>query len=334
MKPLIINDKKVADGFPTYIIAEIGFNHGGDIDLATKMIEAASQARVDAVKFQTYRASELVLKNTEHFNTIKRGELSLRDHQHLVQIAHANGTAFISSPYDLNSVDILEKVNVPAYKVASMDLTNLPLLEYISTTGKPMIVSTGMSTLGEIAEAVETIKRVGNDQIILLHCVSKYPASPEHANLRTISLLKDTFGLPVGYSDHVLGNATVLASVALGACLIEKHFTTNKALPGPDHKISADPYEMAQLINDIRIIEKSLGKRNAFFDRPDRKEGKHFRRSLFARIDIPVGTVITEKMVKCVRPEKGLLPKYWNWVIGRTAKENIKKDQPITWDYL
>lgn len=334
MKQVIISEQTIGSQCPVYVIAEIGFNHEGDMDLAVRMIEAAATAGVDAVKFQTYRASSLVLESAEHFNVIRHGELSPADHRRLAQAARDNGVTFLSTPYSFESVDVLEQVNVPAYKVASMDLTHLPLLRYIAAAGKPMILSTGMATLREIAEAVETIQKAGNDQIILLHCISRYPTPPEAAHLRTIMLLKDTFGLPVGYSDHVLGNAAALAAVALGACLIEKHFTTDRSLPGPDHRISADPQEMAQLVRDIRIIERSLGERDALFDRPDREEARRFRRGLFARVDIPAGAVITEEMVKCVRPEEGLPPKYWHWVIGRKAKATIRKEQPLTWELL
>ena len=334
MGQISIGDRAVGEGHPTYVIAEIGFNHEGDMDLAVRMIEAAAEAGVDAVKFQTYRAADLVLESTEHFQTIRHGELSPDDHRRLVQAARASGVAFLSTPYGFESVDVLERVGVPAYKVASMDLTNLPLLRYIAATGKPMLVSTGMATIGEIAEAVETIQSAGNDQIVLLHCISEYPAAPEDAHLRSISLLQDAFGLPVGYSDHVLGNAVALAAVTLGACVVEKHFTTDKALPGPDHRISADPEEMAQLVRDIRAIERSLGDGRALLGRPDRGNAPLFRRGLFASMDIPAGTVITEEMVKCVRPQRGLPPRYLDWVIGRTARADIKKEQPLTWDLL
>ena len=334
MMQINIGGRTVGEGQPAYIVAEIGFNHEGDMDLAVRMIEAAAQAGVDAVKFQTYRAADLVLESVVHYNVIKHGELSLEDHRLLAQAARDNGVAFFSTPYGMESVDLLEQVGVPAYKVASMDLTNLPLLRHIAATGKPMIVSTGMATIGEISEAVETIRAAGNDQIILLHCISKYPTPPRDANLRIIPLLRETFGVPVGYSDHVLGNTIALAAVALGACVIEKHFTVDKTLPGPDHSISADPQEMAQLVQDVRTIEEGLGSREAIFRRPDREEAVRFRRGLFARVDIPAGTVITEEMVKCVRPERGLQPKYREWVIGRTAQVTIHKEEPLTWERL
>lgn len=334
MTDIRISKRVIGDGQPVYVVAEIGFNHEGDLNLAITMIEAAALAGVDAVKFQTYRASDLVLENSEHFHVIKHGELSLADHITLAKIAAQRGIAFFSTPYGMEAVDILEEVGVPAYKVASMDLTNLPLLRRIAATGKPVILSTGMASLEEITEAVDTIRGARNDQIVLLHCVSKYPPVPEEAHLRAIPALREAFGLPVGYSDHVLGNATALAAVALGACLIEKHFTTDKMLPGPDHKISADSREMAELVRDIRVIEQSLGGDASFFSRTDRAGARRFRRGLYARVDIPAGAVITEEMIKCVRPEAELFPKHWDWVVGRIARTEIKKDQPITRDLL
>lgn len=329
-----LDGRAVGERRPAYLVAEIGFNHGGDVGLATRMIGTAAGAGADAVKFQTYQASGLVLEGADHFGIIKGGELSLEDHQRLAQAARACGVAFLSTPFSRESVDILEKVNVPAYKVASMDVTNLPLLRYIGRTGKPILLSTGMATLGEIAEAIEAIAEVGNRHVILLHCISKYPADPGEIHLRTMERLRDAFGLPVGYSDHTLGNASALAAVALGACVIEKHFTTDKTLPGPDHKISADPQEMAALVREIRTVEQSLGERDAISRRPDRDAARLFRRGLFAKLDIPAGTVITEAMVKCVRPEQGLPPKCWDEVIGRTARADIKKDSPLTWDLV
>lgn len=334
MRYVQIGAKCVGAGNATYVIGEIGFNHEGDLRLGMKMIESAAGAGVDAVKFQTYQAASLVLESAEHFRVIKGGELSLEDHQRLAQAAQACGAAFLSTPFSRESVDILEKVNVPAYKVASMDVTNLPLLRYIGRTGKPVLLSTGMATLGEIAEAIEAVAQTGNRQVILLHCISKYPAVPDEIHLRTIQRLREAFGLPVGYSDHTLGNATALAAVALGACVIEKHFTTDKTLPGPDHKISADPKQIAALVREIRVVEQSLGDGDAISRRPDRDAARLFRRGLFAKVDIPAGTMITEAMIKCVRPEQGLPPKCWDLVIGRTAKADIKKESPITWDLV
>ncbi len=334
MDVIKIDRKEIGTNCPTYIISEIGFNHEGDVGLAMHMIEEAAKTGVDAVKFQTFKASDLVFESSEHFDLIKCGELSLCDHIKLVEVANDNNVEFLSTPFSMESVDVLEKIRVPAYKVASMDLTNLPLLKYIAAIGKPMFVSTGMATLREIAEAVETIKNVGNDNIVLLHCISKYPAVPEEACLRTIPLIKDSFGLPVGYSDHVQGNTTSIAAVVLGACVLEKHFTTDKDLPGPDHKISSDPCEMVKLVQDIRAVEECMGEALITLKRPDRKEASLFRRGLYSKMDISAGTTITPEMIKSVRPEKGLTPGHLEFVIGRIAKANIPKESPITFDVI
>ncbi len=334
MRHITINGKAIGPGAPTYIVAEIGFNHGGDVELAVRMIEAAAGAGVDAVKFQTYRASGLVLESSEHFDIIRDGELSLEAHERLADMARRCGVDFLSTPFGADCVDLLEKVGAPAYKVASMDLTNTPLLGKIAALGKPMIVSTGMATPGEIADAVETVLRSGNEQIVLLHCISKYPTLPGDANLRIISVLGELFDFPVGYSDHTVGNAAALAAVTLGARLIEKHFTISKDLPGPDHKISSSPSEMAQLVRDVRTVEASLGSREAIFNRPDRDNAALFRRGLFACVDIPKGTVLAEEMIRCVRPAAGLEPGDIGRVVGRKAGVDIGKDQPITWDDL
>ena len=329
-----IGNKEIGMGCPTYVIAEIGFNHEGDIGLAERMIKEAAAAGVEAVKFQTFKAEDLVSEKAEHFNVIKDYELSSDDHKKLAFVSQENGVTFLSTPFSEECVDMLEKVNVVAYKVSSMDITNLPLLKYIASTGKPMIMSTGMATIAEIVEAVDKVKEEGNNQIVLLHCISKYPVDAKEANLRNISYFKEIFGLPVGYSDHGVENITSYVAVSLGACLIEKHFTVDKTMPGPDHKISADPQEMIQLVQGIRAIEESMGKRFNTIERPDKKEATMFRRSLHSKVDIPKGTVINARMLKCVRPQNGLAPKYYNVVISRTAKVDIPKDTPISFDVI
>jgi sialic acid synthase SpsE len=229
---------------------------------------------------------------------------------------------------------MLEKVNVVAYKVSSMDITNLPLLKYIASTGKPMIMSTGMATIAEIVEAVDKVKEEGNNQIVLLHCISKYPVDAAEANLRNIPYFKETFDLPVGYSDHGVDSITSYVAVSLGACLIEKHFTIDKTMPGPDHKLSVNPLEMTQLVQGIRTIEQNIGKLFNTIERPDRKEATMFRRSIYSKVDIKKGSIINPEMIKCVRPGNGLPPKYLNIVLDRTANVDIPKDTPITFDVI
>mgnify|MGYP005845987103 CR=1 FL=1 len=330
MESYKIGSERIGFGQPTYIIAEIGFNHEGDIHLAIKMIEAAAEAGANAVKFQSYQAANLVLKTMEHYDLIKAGEMNTEDHGRLMKAAHQNGVAFLSTPYSVESMEMLDKMGVPAFKVASMDLTNLPFLRSIAQKDKPMIISTGLAILKEVADAVDIVNKAGNNQIVLLHCISKYPAVAEDANLRTIPMMCDAFDLPVGFSDHMLGNAVSLAAVSLGACAVEKHFTIDKNLPGPDHKISADKEELTQLVNSIREVEKSLGKPCLNEERPDRQWAKAFRRGVFAAVDIPAGTVITAEMLKSVRPETGVSPVFFDWIVGRTARVSISKETPIT----
>jgi N-acetylneuraminate synthase/N,N'-diacetyllegionaminate synthase len=329
MKDVRIAERPIGPGHGVYVIAEIGFNHGGDLVLAKKMIEAAAGAGADAVKFQTFKAAALVLESSEHFDVIKNAELSLEDHRQLARAAAAAGVHFLSTAFDEDSLDLLERVGVPAYKVASMDLDNLPFLERLAGLGKPILLSTGMATEEEIGEAVETIRACGNDRIIVLHCVSEYPTPLEDANLLTIPRLGEAFGLPTGYSDHVLGNAAAVAAAALGASVIEKHFTSDKSLPGPDHALSADPEEMAALVKTVREVETALGRPVADEDRPDRANAVAFRRGLHAAVDIPEGTVITKGMLKCVRPGGGLGPKDIGRILGRETKQDIAKEAPI-----
>ncbi len=329
-----IGDFEIGAGRPPYVIAEIGFNHEGDLDLALAMIDAAAEAGAQAAKFQTYRAANLVLDSVEHFNVIRHGELDREAHRRLADHAAARGIHFMSTPYDLDCVDLLIELGVPALKVASMDLTNHPLLAHAARTGLPLIVSTGMAIESEIEEAIGVMRSAGCDQIVLLHCMSKYPADPAHANLATIPHLARRFGLPVGWSDHVLGNEVAFAATALGACVIEKHFTTDKHLPGPDHRISADPAEMAALVAGSRAVCAALGTARADDDRPDRPESRLYRRGLFARRPIAAGETITPEMVACVRPEAILAPKDEGLVIGRRARVAIDKNQALGLELL
>lgn len=333
-KKVYIGNKPVGSGASSYIIAEIGFNHGGDVNLASRMIEAAAGAGVDAVKFQTFYASNLVLESMEHFRLIKDTELSAKDHELLADVARGSGVDFFSTPFCEKSAAMLENLNVPVFKVASMDITNIPLLRCIARFKKPMIVSTGMASIEEIAETLEVITQEGNNQIVLLHCISQYPAPAENTHLRIMMTLHDIFGVPVGFSDHSLGNALSLAAVALGASVIEKHFTLDKNLPGPDHAISADPLDMKQLVDAVRTIEKGLGDKQTLFCRPDRSETAVLRRGLYASRDIPAGAHITADMIKCVRPAKGLPPCFLETVIGRVARKTIPRETPITFDFI
>lgn len=345
MKKVKIGDRLVGDGEPCFIIAEAGVNHNGDIELAKRLIDVAKDAGADAVKFQTFKAENVVtrdapkadyqIKNTElnesQYDMIKKLELSEDEFRELYEYTREKEILFLSTPFDFESADFLDELGVPAFKVSSTDLTNLPFLEYLAEKGKPIILSTGMGTLGEIEEAINTIKNAGNEDIILLHCITSYPAKFESLNLRAIQTLKEAFKLPVGFSDHSLGIYAPIAAVALGAVVIEKHFTLDKNLPGPNHKASLNPEELKEMISAIRLIEKALGDG---IKRPTPEEieiRKVARRSIVARVNIPKGTIITEDMLTFKRPGIGLSPKCYNEIIGRRARRNIEVDELIYW---
>lgn len=313
-----------------FVVAEIGFNHGGNPQLAHTMLEAAASCGVNAVKFQTFRAAELVLDSAEHFNIIKDAELTEEEHRSLADAAARLRVAFLSTPFDRQSVELLDRVGVSAFKVASMDVTNLPLLRHVGTKGKPVLLSTGMASLVEIAQAIETLEQAGSGAVTLLHCISHYPTAPEETALQTISYLQTVFGKPVGWSDHTLGNAVSLAAVTLGATVIEKHFTSDKGLPGPDHALSADPSEMAALVKDIRTIEAALTASVEMVQRKDRAMASHFRRGVYAARDIEAGESLTEEMLLCVRPEAAFNPAQLPVLLGRIVRQRIGKNQAIT----
>lgn len=342
MKVKIAN-RLVGEGEPCFIVAEAGVNHNGDINLAKKLIDAATKAEADAVKFQTFKAENVVTKTAQkaeyqkkttrveesQFTMIKKLELEERDFKKLFDYAHRQGIIFLSSPFDKRSVDLLDELGVLAFKVASGEITNFPLLKYIARKKKPIILSTGMSTLGEIVEALEAIREMGAEEIILLHCISSYPAKVEDMNLKAMETLRDAFKLPVGLSDHSLGITIAIAAVALGACVIEKHFTLDKNLPGPDHRASLEPEELKQMVKAIRDIERAMGdgvKRPVKDEEENKKVG---RRSIVASVDIPQGTTITEEMLAIKRPGTGLEPQYVNMVIGRKTRKSIKANELV-----
>ena len=342
-----IVDKIIGDGEPCFIIAEAGVNHNGDIELAKELIDAARNAGADAVKFQTFKAEKVVTQSAEkaeyqkettekgsQYEMIKKLELTEEDFNDLADYAKKKNIVFLSSPFDKESVDLLDEINVPVFKVASGELTNFPLLTHIAKKEKPIILSTGMTTLGEVEEALNVIRSEGVNDIILLHCVSDYPAKMKDVNLRAMETLKRAFKLPVGFSDHTRGITVPIAAVALGACVMEKHFTLDKNLSGPDHKASLEPNELKEMVQAIRDVEKALGDG---IKRPTKNEGavkRVVRRSIVARVDIHDGTIITSDMIEVKRPGTGIEPKYMKLVVGKRAKINIKKDDLITWNEL
>ena len=343
MKTVNIANKLMGEGEPCFIIAEAGINHNGDVNLAKKLIDTAKDAGADAVKFQTFKAEEVVSKSAEkaryqkettgadesQLGMIKKLELTEKDFKELFAHAQKKGVIFLSSPFDRISVDLLDELGVQAFKIPSGEITNFPLLKHIARKKKTVILSTGMSTLGEVEEALEVIRNEGTEEMILLHCVSCYPAKVEDMNLKALETLRCAFRLPVGLSDHTLGITIPIAAVALGACVIEKHFTLNKNLPGPDHLASLEPEELKQMVKAIRDVEKSIGDGIKKPTQEEEENKKVARRSIVAKVDITKGAIITEKMLDIVRPGTGIEPRYLDVVIGRKAKEDIQSGELI-----
>ena len=348
MIKLKIAGRLVGDGEPCFIIAEAGVNHNGDINLARKLIDVAKEAGADAIKFQTFKAEEVVTRNAEkaayqrettpaeetHYDMIRKLELSGEAFTELFAYAQEKGMIFLSSPFDKGSADLLDELGVTAFKVGSGEITNFPLLKHIARKRKLIILSTGMATLPEIEAALETIKEGGSNDIILLHCVSSYPARVADMNLRTMQTLRDTFKLPVGLSDHSRGITIPAAAVALGSCLIEKHFTLDNSLPGPDHQASLEPDELKQMVIAIRDVEEAMGDGIKSPTVAEEAIKKVARRSIVARVDIPRGTVITGEMLGIKRPGTGLEPKYIDSLLGKRAGKDIKRGAFVMWNSL
>jgi len=347
MKELAIIDRKTGKGYPVYIIAEMSANHGQDFNKAVKIIEAAKEAGADAVKLQTYRPNTITIDcDNEYFRikgTMWEGKTLYELYNEaytpwewqpkLKQVADKLGLHLFSTPFDHTAVDFLEDMNVPAYKVASFEFVDLPLLRKIAKTGKPIIMSTGMASLAEIDEAVHTVRNAGAKQIALLKCTSAYPALAEEANLNTIPHLAQTFGVVAGISDHTLGNAVAVASVALGACIVEKHFTLSRKDPGPDSSFSMEPEQFKAMVKDIRTVEKALGK-VSYEITEKQKVSRVFRRSLFTVKDIEKGEAFDEDNVRSIRPGYGLHTRYLGAVLRSRAEKNIKKGTPLQWDLI
>ncbi|APG27351.1 N-acetylneuraminate synthase [Syntrophotalea acetylenivorans] len=339
-REIVIGNRPIGADHSCFIIAEAGVNHNGDLYLARGLIEAAQAAGADAVKFQTFTAERLVSANApkaayqmrstdvkeSQFTMIKRLELSPAHHHELLEYCHKLGILFLSSPFDEQSADFLDDLGLPAFKIPSGEVVNLPFLAHVARKGKPIILSTGMATLSEVEAAVETIRTAGNPPLVLLQCVSNYPADPRDVNLRAMKTLSRAFDVPVGYSDHVAGNEISFGAAALGACVIEKHFTLNRQLPGPDHQASLEPDDLCSLVAGIRAVESALGdgcKRPAV---SEKNTASVARKSLVAACDIEVGAVIEESMVAVKRPGTGLAPDLSNLVVGRTALVAIPRD--------
>ncbi len=335
-------------GSKTFIIAELSANHGHDIEIAKKTIKAAQQSGADAIKVQTYTADTLTIDCDNQYFKLDSGTIwdgrTLYDlykeaympwqwQKELMAYANSLGLIFFSTPFDKTAVDFLEELNVPAYKVASFEIMDIPLIEYIASKGKPIIMSTGVATLSDIEAAVAACKRIGNSQIILLKCTSAYPAKIEDANLNTMPNMRDTFGVEVGLSDHTLGITVPVVSVALGARVIEKHFILDKSIDGPDATFSLEPDQFKQMVDAVREAEKALGKID--YSMSKKKENSRLLgRSLFVVKDIKAGAVLTEDNVRSIRPGYGLAPKYTSDVLGKKAKLNISRGTPLSWELI
>ncbi len=339
-REITIGDRHIGPGHPTYIIAEVGANHNRDLTIAKTLIEKAADAGVDAVKFQTYRAENLYSKRApkfskdevDPFDLIKANELPREWHQVLFDYAAERHVHFLSSPFDAEAVDDLDRVGVPAFKVASFELIDLGLLRHIARKHKPIILSVGLATLGEIEDALEVIRAQGNDDISLLHCASLYPSPPDVVNLNAIQTLSKAFQVPVGFSDHTLGIHVAVAAVAKGACIIEKHFTLDKTMKGPDHSFAVEPQELKQLVSNIRDVETAMGTGIKVRSTAEQEMYEKGRRSIIAARDIQKGTTIERSWLVVKRPGYGIKPKYLDLVVGRAAKRDIKADEWITWD--
>ena len=326
-----------------FIIAEIGVNHGGSLDLAFQLIDEAKKSGADAVKFQTFKATSLVSKRTpkvgyqmsntdineSQFDMIKSLELKHEDHEPLINYCRSKNIKFISTPYDIESAVFLSELGVTVFKTASADIVDLPLHEFLASTHKHIIISTGMASLGEIEEVLSIYKREKNFNVSLLHCVSNYPCSYQSLNLNVLKTLKNAFELPVGFSDHSVGPYPAVASVALGATIIEKHFTLDKEMEGPDHKASNTPEEFSILVEAIRIAEASLGSKVKSVQSEEVEMLKISRKSLFLAKNIKKGNIINKSDLTLKRPGDGLYANLIPLIIGREASKDLKKNEML-----
>jgi pseudaminic acid synthase len=345
MKSITINNRVIGPGHPAYIIAEMSANHNRNFEKAVRIIETAKETGADAIKFQTYRPDTITMdcdnecfrvKGTHWegrtlYNLYQEAFTPWEWQPRLKEIADKLGLDCFSTPFDLTAVEFLERMDVSAYKVASFENVDLPLLRTIASTGKPLIISTGMATLGEIEEAVNTVREAGGVGLALLKCTSAYPAPPEEMNLRTIPHLAQAFGVPAGLSDHTLGSAVPVAAVSLGACIIEKHLTLSRDDPGPDSMFSMEPHEFREMVKAVRIVEKALGK-VSYEATENERASRVLRRSLFVVRDMQAGEPFTEKNIRSIRPGHGLHTRYLDDVLDGRASRALKKGTPLTWD--
>lgn len=343
-----INRRHIGPGYPVYIIAEVSANHHQDFGEAVRLVKAAKESGADAVKLQTYTPDTITIQCDAADFQIGGGTLwdgrTLYDlyreaympwewQPELKKVADEMGLTLFSTPFDKTAVDFLEQMDVPAYKIASFEVVDIPLIEYIASKGKPLIMSTGMATQEEIAEAVQSARGAGASEIALLKCTSAYPAPPGEINLRTIPDMADRFGLPVGLSDHTLGIAVPVVAVAQGACIIEKHFTLSRVVAGADSAFSLEPAEFRAMVEAVRTAEQALGQ-VCYEVSGSEAKSRVFRRSLFVVRDIKAGEVFTQENVRCIRPGGGLHPRHLKDVLGHRALKDIDRGTPLVWSLL
>ena len=346
-KKIQINGRDIGIDFPPYIIAELSANHNGCLETALKIIEQAKLCGADAIKLQTYKADTITLdsRNEEFmihgglwdgqslYELYEKAHMPWEWHKPLFEYARKLDITLFSSPFDNTAVDLLEDLNAPAYKIASFEAVDLPLIKYVASTGKPMIISTGMANKEEIAEAVQAAYDGGCKELAILHCVSGYPAPAEDYNLRTIQDMSASFNIPVGLSDHTLDNTTAIASVVLGACIIEKHFTLDRKGGGPDDSFSLEPQDLKQLCVGAKTAWQALGQVD--YGRKSSEQGNaQFRRSLYFVKEMKAGDIIDETCIRSVRPGFGLAPKFYEKLLGKTIKNDVIKNTAVGWENI
>lgn len=348
MSVIKIAGRAIGGENPVFIVAELSANHLQNYDLALKLIDAAKDAGADAVKLQTYTPDTITLDSDKEYFQIKQGTIwdgvtlyKLYKEAYtpwewqpkLKKYAESLDLICFSSPFDVTAVDFLEEINNPAYKVASFEITDIPLIEYMASKGKPLIISTGIARPKDIEEAIEACRRVGNDEVILLKCTSAYPTPLKDVNLRTIPDLSARYGTLVGLSDHTTGISVPVAAVSLGACLVEKHLILDRSQGGPDSEFSLEPQEFKEMVSIIREVEEALGTVNYELTEKMRRS-REFSRSLFAVADIEKGEILTKENVRSIRPGYGLHPRHMKEVIGKHAKAAIERGTPLSWDLI
>lgn len=349
MRSIVIGDRKVGPGHPCFIIAEAGSNHDGKLEQALALIDVAANAGADAVKFQLFSAEKIAARTQDQIATLKdefgefgenlfefyrKLELPVQWLGQLKEYADDKGIVFLTTPFDEDAADQLAQIEVPAIKIASFEMVHLPLLQHVARLHRPVIVSTGMGDLADIEDVLDTLYAEGNDQVILLHCGISYPMPFAQVHLAAMDTMRQAFGVPVGYSDHTTGITVPIAAVARGACMIEKHYTLDNSLSGPDHTFAVGPTDLKEMVKAIRDTEAAIG---SPLKRLSPSEAVHYergRRSLFATVDIHENQVIEKSMLAVLRPGIGLAPRFIDIVAGRQARKAIKAHEPITWEVI